>query len=189
MAENWPELAVSRAVFADPCPKPNVTGFWSAGLELTNIYTIRNWTPRTTWAVPDPPKPPIPRNRWFGRPGAVWDVLEQVSQEPAPGRPKPPSQTPPGIGVWEGSGKLSGAASQTPSQTPPGKVSGKVSGKQSQTASQTGSWNQSGHHTRPRPDASLSGCHHALSGVVLVLDHVSGVLGLRPVATKRSTLA
>jgi hypothetical protein len=78
VAENWPELAVLRAGFATPIPKTNITGFWSAGLKLTNIYTIRNYPPSRPLPAWDRSKPPIPRNRRFERPGASWSVLEQV---------------------------------------------------------------------------------------------------------------
>lgn len=133
MAENWPELAVSRAVFATPIPKTNITGFWSAGLELTNIYTIRNWTPRPT------PRP-------------IGPLQTPYSQEPG----KPPEfrvfgwfPRIPGNRVLELSRQLP--------RLLPRKQSGKLSGKLSGQLPRLVPWNQSGHHTRPRPDASLGG--------------------------------
>jgi hypothetical protein len=161
VAENWPELAVSRAVFATPIPKTNITGFWSAGLKLTNIYTIRN-------TLPSHPPPagggvgiggrkgvaPKPRNSCVLRvfllfrktpqttqfrglerfPGiGVWEAIPDTYPRNQSGKP---SQTASQTGSWDQSGKQSGMASQTGPRN--------QSGKQSQTASQTGSWDQSG---------------------------------------------
>ena len=141
MAENWPELAVLRAVFATPIPKTNITGFWSAGLELTNIYTIRNWTPR----------PPI----------GLWDPLQTpYSQDPV--------QTP----EFRVSGGFPGSlgnrvlelSRQLPRQLPRhlprhllGRCLGRCLGSSPRLLPRLVPWNQSGHHTRPRPDASLGG--------------------------------
>ena len=133
MAENWPELAVLRAVFATPIPKTNITGFWSAGLELTNIYTIRNWTPRTLSRALGPLQTPYsqgpvqtPEFRVSGGfPGSLGNRVLELSRQ----LPRHPS----------------------------GRVSGKLSGKLSGQLPRLVPRNQSGHHTRPRPDASLGG--------------------------------
>ena len=118
MAENWPELAVLRAVFATPIPKTNITGFWSAGLELTNIYTIRNWTPRPPYRPMGPPPnplfpgtPPNPRISGFGG-------FSRIPGKPCSGAVQTASQTPPGMGVWEAVWEAVWTASQTGSQEP-----------------------------------------------------------------------
>ena len=149
MAENWPELAVLRAVFATPIPKTNITGFWSAGLELTNIYTIRNWTPRTLSGPPGTLQTPYsqeplqtPEFRVSGGfPGSLGNRVLELSRQ----LPRHPLE-------WV-SGKLSGKLSgQLPRLVPRNQ-----SGKQSGLLPRLVPWNQSGHHTRPRPDASLGG--------------------------------
>lgn len=140
MAENWPELAVLRAVFATPIPKTNITGFWSAGLELTNIYTIRNY----------PPSQPLPSGLGVGiggsegyrpkpRNSCVLSVFLLFTKTPRNPEIRGLERFP-GIGVWEAipdtyPRNQSGKPSQTASQT----GSWDQSGKQSQTASQTGS--------------------------------------------------
>ena len=165
MAENWPELAVLRAVFATPIPKTNITGFWSAGLELTNIYTIRNWTPRTLSGPPGTLQTPYsqeplqtPEFRVSGGfPGSLGNRVLELSRQ----LPRHPLE-------WV-SGKLSGKLSGQLPRLVPGNQSGKLSGQlprlvpRNQSGKQSGllprlvPWNQSGHHTRPRPDASLGG--------------------------------
>ena len=149
MAENWPELAVLRAVFATPIPKTNITGFWSAGLELTNIYTIRNWTPRTLSRALGPLQTPYSQGPWKtpefrvsgGFPGSLGNRVLELSRQ----LPRHPLE-------WV-SGKLSGKLSgQLPRLVPRNQ-----SGKQSGLLPRLVPWNQSGHHTRPRPDASLGG--------------------------------
>ena len=149
MAENWPELAVLRAVFATPIPKTNITGFWSAGLELTNIYTIRNWTPRTLSRALGPLQTPYsqdpvqtPEFRVSGGfPGSLGNRVLELSRQ----LPRHPLE-------WV-SGKLSGKLSgQLPRLVPRNQ-----SGKQTGLLPRLVPWNQSGHHTRPRPDASLGG--------------------------------
>jgi hypothetical protein len=133
VAENWPELAVLRAVFATPIPKTNITGFWSAGLELTNIYTIRNWTPRTL----------------SGPPGTLQTPYSQEPLQTPEFRVSGGFPGSLGNRVLKLSGKLSG---QLPRLVP-----WNQSGKQSGLLPRLVPWNQSGHHTRPRPDASLGG--------------------------------
>jgi hypothetical protein len=149
VAENWPELAVSRAVFATPSPKTNITGVWSAGLELTNIYTIRNWTPRPTPRPIGPLQTPVSQGSWKtpefrvsgGFPGSLGNRVLELSRQ----LPRHPLE-------WV-SGKLSGKLSGQLPRLVPGNQSGKQSGQLPRLVPR----NLSGNHTRPRPDASLGG--------------------------------
>jgi hypothetical protein len=118
---------------------------------------LSSWTTLVPWTYrPEARFPRILGNRGLERSGAFLERFPGTCSR----RPKPlPRHL---------SGKLSGSSLQTAFQT----ASWEAVWKQSGLLPRLVPWNQSGHHPRPRPDASLWWHHFRVMQVLVGLTHV-----------------